>query len=80
MKQTSLVLMGLSISSGIGGAILLAANLLIWAVLTFWVGSMLAFAGFLLIAWALRPGRDDELELPAEDTAPSENEPVVITR
>lgn len=59
MKNTSLVLMGLSLSSGVGGVLLLAANLMIWAVLTFWVGSMLAFAGFALIIWALRPGRDD---------------------
>ncbi|MFK7943152.1 MAG: hypothetical protein AB8B85_09600 [Paracoccaceae bacterium] len=59
MKSTSMVLMGLSISSGIGGTLLLAANLIVWAVLTFWVGSMLAFGGFLLIAWAVRPSRDE---------------------
>lgn len=57
MKQASLVLMGLSISSGIGGALLLAANLVIYAILTFWIGSVLAFIGFALVIWALRPRR-----------------------
>ncbi|MEM1298473.1 MAG: hypothetical protein AAGH68_04270 [Pseudomonadota bacterium] len=72
MKNTSLVLMGLSVSSGIGGALLLAANLLVWAVLTFWIGSMLAFAGFLLIVWALRPGRDETAEEDAEQVDTTE--------
>ena len=74
MKQASLVLMGLTISSGIGGALLLAANLLIWAVLTFWVGSMLAFAGFVLIVFALRPSRDEALVEIAETEAAPETQ------
>lgn len=66
MKEASIVLMGLSISSGIGGAILLAANLAIWASLTFMMGSALAFAGFILIVWALwaRRSQDEEAEAP----------------
>lgn len=60
MKQASLVLMGLSISSGIGGALLLAANLVIYAILTFWMGSILAFCGFVLVVWALRPKREEK--------------------
>ena len=71
MKQASLVLMGLSISSGIGGALLLAANLVIYAILTFWMGSVLAFAGFVLVVWALRPRR--------ESAEPAEAEPVEET-
>ena len=59
MTKTSIVLLGVSVSSGIGGTLLLMANLLVWAVLTFWVGSLAAFTGFALIAWALRPFRDD---------------------
>lgn len=59
MTKTSIVLLGVSLSSGIGGTLLLMANLIVWAVLTFWVGSLAAFAGFVLIVWALRPSRDD---------------------
>lgn len=62
MKQTSLVLLGLSVSSGIGAGLLLAANLIVWAVLTLWIGSILAFFGFALIVWALRPKRDEQAD------------------
>lgn len=75
MKQTSLVLMGLSVSSGIGASLLLAANLIVWAVLTLWIGSILAFIGFGLIAWALRPTRDEAAERAEEPAAETKPDP-----
>ena len=75
MREASLVLIGLSISSGIGGAILLAANLFIWAALTFMMGSAIAFAGFILILWALRPKRDDDGEEEVVVTEEQEAQP-----
>lgn len=75
MREASLVLIGLSISSGIGGTILLAANLFIWAALTFMMGSAIAFAGFILILWALRPQREEEGEAEAVVTEEQEAQP-----
>lgn len=60
MKSASFVLMGLSVSSGVGAIVLLAANMIVWAILTLWVGSALAFVGFGLILWALRPKSSDQ--------------------
>ena len=62
MRTTSLVLMGLSVTSGIGAWILLTLNMLIWAILTFWVGSVLAFVGFGLTMFALRPKGNSKAE------------------
>ena len=62
MKTTSFVLMGLSVTSGIGAWILLTLNMLVWAILTFWVGSILAFVGFGLVMFALRPKKQNKAE------------------
>ena len=69
MRQLSLLLMGLSVSSGIGAWVLLTLNMVVYAILTFWVGSALAFIGFGLIMWALRPKkstRSEETEVGAK--------------
>ena len=69
MRQLSLLLMGLSVSSGIGAWVLLTLNMVVYAILTFWVGSALAFIGFGLIMWALRPkksARSQETEVGAK--------------
>jgi high-affinity Fe2+/Pb2+ permease len=65
VKRACVVLMGLVVSSGVGAVILMGLNMLIWTILTLWVGSALAFIGFFLIMFALRPKRDAE-ELDAE--------------
>lgn len=55
MQNAGLILTGASVSTGIASGILLASNLIVWAILAAWVGSALAFIAFGLIAWALKP-------------------------
>lgn len=76
MKSASLILMGVSVGSGIGAGVLLTLNMVVWAILTFWMGSITAFVGFVLIMWALRP-RSSTAEAHADEAAP-EPEPVTL--
>ncbi len=69
-----MVLMGLSLSSGIGATILLGLNMLVWAVLTFWIGSMLAFIGLGLIVFALRPWKAKTEEAEGADIEPAKED------
>ena len=62
MKKASFVLMGLSVTSGIGAWILLTLNMLIWAILTLWIGSAIALIGFGLVMFALRPKKHTATE------------------
>jgi len=72
MMKFGLVLAGFSVSSGLSAGVLVSANLLIWAVLTAWIGSAAAFIGFGLIAYALQPKKVKKAE--AEDVACDVNE------
>jgi len=72
MKKVVLVLAGASLSSGVAAGVLLTLNLLIWAILTAWIGSAIAFIGFGLIAWALQPKKQ-----PSEADVDADAEPAV---
>lgn len=75
VKQASMVLMGLTVSSGIGAAVLMALNMLIWATLALWAGSAMAFLGLGLIWFALRPRDTDEVDDSEGAPAPLEGQP-----
>ncbi|MEM7239979.1 MAG: hypothetical protein AAF501_19425 [Pseudomonadota bacterium] len=66
MQNAGLIMSGLAVSSGVGALMLLLSNLIVWAVVTAWIGSMFAFVGFSLIVIALTvrtASEDPELEV-----------------
>lgn len=76
MEKAGLIMGGLAVSSGIGAFALVMSNLIVWAVVTAWVGSMFAFIGFAMIVVALSvrkvpDGAGDEAVLQPVPVRPS---------
>lgn len=60
MEKAGMILGGFALSSGIGATVLVMSNLIVWAVITAWVGSVMAFFGFSLIVFALARKQEEE--------------------
>ncbi|MEM9045571.1 MAG: hypothetical protein AAGC81_12835 [Pseudomonadota bacterium] len=76
MTNTGLILGGIAVSSGIGALVLVMSNLILWAAIAAWVGSLFAFAGFFMIVVALAVRSDEEkAEVQAQQPA-VQSEPV----
>lgn len=73
MEKAGLIVSGFALSSGVGATILLASNLILWAIITAWVGSLLAFTGFALIILALAAKQRESAE--PDETEPAEQSP-----
>ena len=72
MEKAGLVLSGMALSSGIGATVMVMSNLILWAAITAWIGSVLAFFGFGLIIFALATRQDDN----GKDATPITPRPV----
>lgn len=59
MQKAGLILGGVALSSGIGATWLVMSNLILWAIITAWVGSLMAFLGFGLIVVAISTKQED---------------------
>lgn len=76
MTNSGLILGGIALSSGIGALVLVLSNLILWAAIAAWIGSLFAFAGFFMIVVALAVQTDEEELAPAEPVA-VKAEPVI---
>ncbi|MEM8790750.1 MAG: hypothetical protein AAGE80_03965 [Pseudomonadota bacterium] len=78
MTNTGLILGGIAVSSGIGAVVLVMSNLILWAAIAAWVGSMFAFGGFFMIVVALAVRNDEQQEAPARPARPAAVEPAAV--